>query len=825
MAEAWPEVECSKCELHANAYEDSHEECVSCLHTACLEGCAAGVVAAYKALFAQAEPQRPFSSAALDVDEGTAVNMLATRFEDGTASLGGSELKRRAQLVMSSKDTQMAAMFAAANGALDVLKLLFGSYVDSEALDIAALVRAAAGNDRVAAMELTLKEPAGEKLRRNPSLLVPALSHAVRRHCVKSAEFLVQMGVCASGNDCGLLLYAVVANDLPMVVLLCERAPGVQPAVRDNLPVRAAASHGAVDVLRYLCSSPLLRRGVDPAADNCYAVRAASLAGHLDAVKFLCELPLVLGINPGADDNYCVRLAAEENHLAVVEYLCQLEGRGVQPGARDNAALRVAAAEGHLAVVQYLCERVGPDRGIDAGAQNSYGVRGAAANGHLDVVKYLCEVASTQYDINPSSHDNSAMSLAAEHGHLHVVKYLYSIGVSPAGDDNFAVGVAAYNGHFNVVRYLMEEVPEAAGVDVTANNNYAVRLAAANGHLRILRYLCGGIPRHRRAAFAAHGEESVRLAASHGHSGTVMYLCSMAHKEDPDRIAAYYHEVLVQATARGNLGMLRWLCDLPLESGVDLSADDSAGLRHAMSSNHLALVRYLCEVVPPSRGLDWTAKTFNGPGLAAKRGHMEVVRYVCERLLSTSTTEVATACCEEMQLSALGAGQLAVVRYLCEVAGAALPEWSLLSVAFSGSVPCARYILLEAPTPHVPTLEEVQRSLSRATPLSQSSGVSFVQFMCDHVDVKFFDATVIPRPAIVWHEDVAVCIASTVVARQCRLGLPLDAAVMALFAGYAGAQRVVAEARAWNRRRGLLLCRELVARGRARHALCTHDQE
>ena len=98
----------------------------------------------------------------------------------------------------------MAAMFAAANGALDVLKLLFGSYVDSDALDIAALVRAAAGNDRVAAMELTLKEPAGEKLRRNPSLLVPALSHAVRRHCVKSTEFLVQMGVCASGNDCGI---------------------------------------------------------------------------------------------------------------------------------------------------------------------------------------------------------------------------------------------------------------------------------------------------------------------------------------------------------------------------------------------------------------------------------------------------------------------------------------------------------------------------------------------------------------------------------------------------------------------------------------------
>lgn len=197
------------------------------------------------------------------------------------------------------------------------------------------------------------------------------------------------------------------------------RVCGVDPRVEGHAPVRAAAAHGHLHVVRWLVEGNRARGGGGHAA----LVQAVE-AGHLHIVRYLCTLPASFGIVPQTRRCECLRVAIAHGRVDVVKYLCGLDGSpaSMAAGVRDWHAFAVAARDGHVATIRYLCS-LDPQRGVRPGANGSVALAWAAKKGRVAVVAWLCDLPPSR-GVRVDTDENFVFRMAAEGGSLEVVQYL-----------------------------------------------------------------------------------------------------------------------------------------------------------------------------------------------------------------------------------------------------------------------------------------------------------------------------------------------------------------------------------------------------------------
>ena len=79
-----------------------------------------------------------------------------------------------------------------------------------------------------------------------------------------------------------------------------------------------------------------------------------------------------------------------------------------------------------------------------------------------------------------------------------------------------------------------------------------------------------------------------------------------------------------------DLNVVRYLCELPLDRGVDPSADNNSAVVVSIQYNgQVDVMQCLCEL-PLDRGVDPSADNNYAVYAVARRGHLDVVRYLCE---------------------------------------------------------------------------------------------------------------------------------------------------------------------------------------------------
>ena len=199
-----------------------------------------------------------------------------------------------------------------------------------------------------------------------------------------------------------------------------------------------------------------------------------------------------------------------------------------------------------------------------------------------------------------------------------------------------------------------------------------------------MRYLCELPQGHRDAVDPWALNAAMVSAAQNGHSNVVRYLCELPLDRGVDPSANANRAV---RRAVRHLDVVRYLCELPLDRGVDPSADNNSAVRNAASRGHVDVVRYLCEL-PLHRGVD--------PSNAACTSHVDVVRYLCELPLDRGVDPSADH--NHAIKTAASGGHVDVVRYLCElpldrgVDPSADNNSAVRSTTYTGRVDVVRYL-------------------------------------------------------------------------------------------------------------------------------------
>jgi len=117
------------------------------------------------------------------------------------------------------------------------------------------------------------------------------------------------------------------------------------PSVRNNRPIRWAASNGHLWLVQHLMRDDR----VDPSAKGSAAFLSAIENGH---AAVALELLTDARVDPSVNENYAIRWASRTNQYGLVEEL--LKDPRVNPCAKDNYALRWACRNGAAEVVQLL---------------------------------------------------------------------------------------------------------------------------------------------------------------------------------------------------------------------------------------------------------------------------------------------------------------------------------------------------------------------------------------------------------------------------------------------------------------------------------------
>ena len=109
----------------------------------------------------------------------------------------------------------------------------------------------------------------------------------------------------------------------------------------------------------------------------------------------------------------------------------------------------------------------------------------------------------------------------------------------------------------------------------------------------------------------------------------VRYLCELPLDRGVDPSADNNSAVVVSIQYNGQVDVMQCLCELPLDRGVNPSADNNFAVRIAACRGRVDVLRYLCEL-PLDRGVDPSADNNYAVYAVARRGHLDVVRYLCE---------------------------------------------------------------------------------------------------------------------------------------------------------------------------------------------------
>lgn len=235
-------------------------------------------------------------------------------------------------------------------------------------------------------------------------------------------------------------------------------------------PIHCAALGGQIETMKWL-----KRQGVGINTSTGYGgdgtpMEIAASRGHLEVMKWLKEQ----GVDPkGSGGSTPMHKAATGGHLEVMKWLKE---QGVDdPNATSGAALSpmyCAAWGGHVEVMKWLKEQ-GADPTVGAGSQGDDGwrpIHGAAIKGHVEAMKWLKEQGA---DIRVDSpiYGCTPMHCAAMGEHIEAMKWLKEQGVDvnirTEGEGIVPGGApihrAARDGSLEVIKWLKEQ-----GADINA---------------------------------------------------------------------------------------------------------------------------------------------------------------------------------------------------------------------------------------------------------------------------------------------------------------------------------------------------------------------
>jgi ankyrin repeat protein len=213
----------------------------------------------------------------------------------------------------------------------------------------------------------------------------------------------------------------------------------------------------------------LHKNGADIRIYNYLSIRLAASHGHLDVVKYLHKAAQSPGFI-SAKNNYAIRYALKNGHVDVVNHIIS---------AKNNQSIRYASENGHLEVVKYLHKN-----GADITAQNNYALRFATENGHFEVVKYILSHVKC-CGVNIHADDNNAFRRASKNGYFKIMKLLHIYGASVYNMHNHPLGHASMNGHLEIVDYILQHLnPDIMGEFPDLNE--LIFWAERNGHSEVV---------------------------------------------------------------------------------------------------------------------------------------------------------------------------------------------------------------------------------------------------------------------------------------------------------------------------------------------------
>jgi ankyrin repeat protein len=220
--------------------------------------------------------------------------------------------------------------------------------------------------------------------------------------------------------------------------------------------------------------------------------------------------------------------------------------------------------------------------------------------GNVEVVRFLHETKLAMFT-------PAAMNRAAGQGFLDIVKFLHRYGYRCTTN---ALDWAAADGHLEVVKFLHNNRFEGA-------TTYAMDKASERGHLEVVDYL------HK---FRHEGctKRAMDGASRSGHLEIVEYL--HAHREEGCTVSS-----VMGAIRNGHLEVVEFLLLNYSENLVHLHNL----LPHAVSSERLDIVQYLCEQ-------NLTQQVSEALDRALSMSNMEIVKYLSS-YLSEYDNQVANA--------------------------------------------------------------------------------------------------------------------------------------------------------------------------------------
>lgn len=366
---------------------------------------------------------------------------------------------------------------SAANGFLDVLKLLDLTCKDTKIMHSLALI-AASSNGYLDVVIYLHKIPTNLNLKNNCAIkracengYLNVVNYLQQNGCFFESHRIVNKIINSNNFDAltfvlsnyytywltksicsNLVNLAINKNNLNIVKLLHNFN-----SFDLNNTLITASKNGYLQIVEYLIS-----HGAQIDFMESYAFRLASRNGHIETVKYFINL----GINIEVLDNYALRFSSSNGHFQIVKILIS---NGANIVCRKNEALRRASANGYFKTVKFLIEY-----GANLSANNNESIRLSAKNGHLRTVKILLTNGAFL-----KSKNNYAIRKAFENNYLKVFHYLFNL----YNDYLTIICWASKNNHLDIIAYLHK-----LGVDI--NNHVYLVISSKYLSIEVFKYFC-----------------------------------------------------------------------------------------------------------------------------------------------------------------------------------------------------------------------------------------------------------------------------------------------------------------------------------------------
>ncbi|KAH6936882.1 hypothetical protein HPB50_024045 [Hyalomma asiaticum] len=260
----------------------------------------------------------------------------------------------------------------------------------------------------------------------------------------------------------------------------------------DSTPLHLASAGGHANVVKML-----LQAGADAKEENADGDTALHLAaknGHVAVARVLSAI-VPWSTTSKKTGLTALHVAAKNGQMDFVrEMLTEVQAALASEPLPDGGdygmtALHMAAAAGHEGVVRMLLNSSGIQADAPTFQEGMYPLHFAAQGGHLAVASILLSRAESQLQCVDKL-GRTPLHVAAAAGKREMVGLLHSQGAEINAADNMgwtALHFAARNGYLGVVKILVENGAYAKAV--TKDGKVPLCLAAAEGHYDIISYL------------------------------------------------------------------------------------------------------------------------------------------------------------------------------------------------------------------------------------------------------------------------------------------------------------------------------------------------